>query len=71
MRSLRTGKRSNWRGLSRWGYFSQSDISALVPEKFHQLSPMRATLPVPPQDRVRSGKRRLNSGFRGWSVGRP
>lgn len=56
MRPLGTGKRSSWRRQSRWGRFSASDIDALETKEFHQLPPMEATLPVSPQDRMRSEK---------------
>ena len=46
MGSLRAGKRSNWVGLNRCRWFSQSDIDMLVTKKFHQLAPMGASLPI-------------------------
>ncbi len=38
MGPLRAGKQSNWRRLSRWSRFSESDIDVLVTKEFHHLS---------------------------------
>lgn len=44
------GKRSGWRGLSRWGRFSWSDVNTLIPKELHQLPAMGATRPVTPHE---------------------
>jgi hypothetical protein len=54
MRSLSTGDQSGWLRLSRGSHFSEFDIDALVTQEFYHFSPMKAPLPVFPQDRMRS-----------------
>jgi hypothetical protein len=70
MGPLCTGKRAYWQGLSRRGCFNQSDIDALGTKELHELPPVRAPLPVSPEDRMsreqgRQGSRRASS-FAGW-----
>jgi hypothetical protein len=48
--SLGTGDQSDRRRLSRWSRFSEFDIDAKVPKEFHHLPPMKAPLPVSPQN---------------------
>jgi hypothetical protein len=58
---LGPGKQSNLRRLSRWSRFSQSNIDAKVPKEFHHLSPMKAPLPVSPQNGMRGGREATSS----------
>ena len=54
MSTLCTGKVVSRRGLSRWRHVSQLDVNALMTKKLHPLPPMKASLPVSPQDRMSS-----------------
>jgi hypothetical protein len=54
MCSLGTGKQSDRRQLNWRRWWSWFDIDALVTQEFHELPPMKATLPISPQDRRRS-----------------
>jgi hypothetical protein len=64
MCSFCTGKLSNWRRLNRWSRFSELNIDALVTQEFHHLSPMKAPLPISPQNGMRSVKwRRERSDY--------
>lgn len=66
MGSLGTGKQLSWRRPSWWSCFSEFDIDALVTQEFYDLSPMKAPLPVSPQQRMRARKgRRERSGLLG------
>ncbi len=70
MSTLCAGKVASRQGMSRWRGFSPLDVNNLMTKQLHQFPPMKASLPVSPQERMSSEKwrrwRRRGSGFASW-----